>query len=113
MKGKNKIKSKYIFKADYNPKYVNGAFGGISPQGEFIINFYLERVAIPNSQTFEFENGKLLNEITDEREPKDHEQSLVRVVENGVIMDYNHAKEIHRWLGEHLKTFEKNIIQNE
>lgn len=33
MEKPEKIKFKYIFKDDYNPKYVNGAFGGISPQG--------------------------------------------------------------------------------
>lgn len=112
--GKNKkIISKYIFKEDYNPKYVNGAFGGIGPQGEFMVNFYLERVALPNSQTFEIQEGKRIREIEEERKPSDHEQSLVRVVENGIIMDYQHAKEIHRWLGEHLKTFEQNFLKNE
>jgi len=113
MKKKNKIISKYIFKDDYNPKYINGAFGGIGPQGEFIVNFYLERVALPNSQTFEIQEGNVFSEIESERKPADHEQSLVRVVENGIIMDYQHAKEIHRWLGEHLKTFEQNVLKNE
>ncbi|MGY6742542.1 MAG: DUF3467 domain-containing protein [Cecembia sp.] len=113
MKNKKKIISKYIFKEDYNPKYVNGAFGGMGPQGEFVVNFYLERVALPNSQTFEIQEGKLIREIVEERKPADHEQSLVRVVENGIIMDYQHAKEIHRWLGEHLKNFEQNFLKDE
>ncbi|MCH7413209.1 DUF3467 domain-containing protein [Belliella sp. R4-6] len=113
MQTKSRIISKYIFKDDYNPKYVNGAFGGLGPQGEFIINFYFERVPLPNSQTFEIIDGNSVQEIENERKPLDHEQSLVRVVENGIIMDYQHAKEIHRWLGEHLKTFEKTFLNNE
>lgn len=30
-----KIEFKYIFEKDYNPKYVNGAFGGMSPTGKW------------------------------------------------------------------------------
>ncbi len=39
----NSFKFKYVFDDDYNPKYVNGAFGGVNPQGEINLNFYMER----------------------------------------------------------------------
>lgn len=40
---KNELKFKYIFDDSYNPVYVNGAHGGVTPRGELVVNFYLER----------------------------------------------------------------------
>lgn len=102
-----KIKCKYIFKDDFNPIYVNGAQGGINPLGEIVINFYLERAALPNSQTYEIEGGDLRTAKELESEPKDLKNSFVRVIENGVIMNYQTAKEIHQWLGKHIEKLEK------
>jgi glucosamine 6-phosphate synthetase-like amidotransferase/phosphosugar isomerase protein len=34
-----------------------------------------------------------------ESEPADLKDSFVRVVENGIIMNYQTAKVIHKWLG--------------
>lgn len=101
----NKVKCKYIFKDDYNPVYVNGAQGGINPQGEIVINFYLERNALPISQTYGIEDGKIGAQEID-AEPSDLKNSFVRFVENGVILNYQTAKEIHKWLGNHIKILE-------
>lgn len=106
----NQIKCKYIFDNDYNPKYINGAQGGVNPQGEIIINFYFERNALPNSQTYQIEDSKIASKEIDV-EPSDLNNSFVRVVENGVVMNYQTAKEIHKWLGDHLKNLE-NLEQN-
>lgn len=101
----DKLKCKYIFKDDYNPVYANGAQGGINPQGEIIINFYLERHALPVSQTYVLEKDKI-NAAEVESEPKDLNNSFVRVIENGVILNYQTAKEVHKWLGNHLLELE-------
>jgi hypothetical protein len=101
------VKCKYIFERNYNPKYVNGAYGGISSRGEIIVNFYLERTPLPHSQTFTITDGLVTSEVLEEAEPNDHAKSVVRVVESGVILDYANAKEIYRWLGEHLKNLEQ------
>jgi hypothetical protein len=106
------IKCKYIFKDSYNPVYVNGAQGGINPQGEIIINFYLERFALPNSQTFEISDGSLNAAREVDSDPKDLKNSFIRYIENGVIMNYQTAKEIHRWLGNHLSKLEELSDRN-
>lgn len=104
----DKIKCKYVFEEDYNTKYVNGAQGGINLQGEIIINFYLERHALPKSQTFEIEpGGRIGKEIFEAAEPSDLKQSFVRHFQSGIILNYNAAKEIHNWLGNHLKGLEE------
>lgn len=101
-----KVICKYKFPESYNPLYANGAHGGITPQGEVSINFYLERHAIPKSQTFNVEDGKMTNEILEEVNPPDFNSSFIRYVQTGVILDYKTAKAIHVWLGNHLKSLE-------
>ena len=100
------IKYKYKFNETYNPIYVNGAIGGLSPQGEIIVNFYLERNSLPKVQSFEVDEGTGIGKLS-ETEPQDYEQSFIRYIENGVILNYKTAKEVHRWLGEHISSLEK------
>lgn len=102
---KNEMTFKYIFQYDYNPVYVNGAHGGISPRGELVMNFYLERQPLPNAITHEITQAGTIGPET-EVEPSDLTRSLVRQVINGVVVNYNTARELHYWLGEKLKEME-------
>jgi len=99
------MKFKYIFTYDYNPVYVNGAHGGISPRGELVVNFYLERPPLPNAITHEITQTGGIGAET-EMEPEDLGRSLVRHVTNGVVLNYHTARELHYWLGEKLKEME-------
>lgn len=100
------IKFKYIFSEDYNPRYSNGAYGGITPKGEIAVNFYFERPGLPRYQSYEInEKGKLGKETA--RNPEDLQTSMVRFVENGVILDINSAKNIVDWLNEKIVSLEK------
>lgn len=91
------IKVKYLFSDDYNPCYVNGAYGGISTQGEIVMNFYLERQPIPKYIEHELtEEGRLGNVA--EVSPEDFEKSVVRYVSNGVVVNLKTAKDIRDWL---------------
>ena len=102
---KPEIKFKYIFNYSYNPVYINGAQGGVSPRGELIMNFYLERMPLPESITHEInQNGTIGSES--DTEPEDLKNSMVRVIENGVILNYQNARELHFWMGERIKEME-------
>ena len=102
---KPELKFKYIFDYGYNPVYANGAHGGVSPRGELVMNFYLERMALPESITHEINpNGTIGNEVA--AEPEDLKNSLVRFIEAGVVMNYQNAKELLLWLGERVKEME-------
>ncbi len=102
---KPELKFKYIFNYGYNPVYVNGAHGGISPRGELIMNFYLERMALPESITHEInQNGTIGDEL--ETEPEDLKSSLVRFIDTGVVMNYQGARDLYQWLGEMVKQME-------
>lgn len=96
---KKTLKFKYIFDEDYNPVYVNGAQGGINPQGEIVANFYLERLALPNNQTQVVNPNGTLGDII-RSEPDDLNQSFVRFIKNGIVMNLQSAKSIYTWLGD-------------
>jgi hypothetical protein len=106
MSNKNpEFKFKYIFTYDYNPVYVNGAHGGVTPRGELIVNFYQERQPLPNAITHELNpNGTIGKEVA--VEPGDLNKSLVRFVSNGVVLSHQTARELHYWLGEKIKEME-------
>jgi len=106
MSAKNpEFKFKYIFTYDYNPVYINGAHGGVTPRGELVVNFYQERQPLPNAMTHELNpNGTIGREVS--VEPDDLNRSLVRFVSNGVVVNYQTARELHFWLGEKIKEME-------
>jgi hypothetical protein len=109
---KKRLKCKYIFADNYNPVYVNGAYGGGNAKGEIVVNFYLERAALPNSQTYEIEENKL-KEVLSEQDPQDLKESFVRFISTGIILDYKNAKVIHEWLGGHIKKIENSEIKED
>jgi hypothetical protein len=104
-KNKQELTFKYVFAADYNPVYVNGAHGGVSPRGELVMNFYLERMALPRSVTHEINpNGTIGNEVA--AEPEGLKSSMVRFIDAGVVLNFQSAKELHLWLGERVNEME-------
>lgn len=101
----NEMTFKYIFTYDYNPVYVNGAHGGVSPRGDLVVNFYLERQPLPNALSYEINpNGTIGQESG--MEPDDLQRSLVRHVTNGIVVNLQTARDLHYWLGEKIKELE-------
>ncbi|HJV34285.1 hypothetical protein [Geomonas sp.] len=96
---------KYIFTYDYSPVYINGAHGGVSPRGELVMNFYLERQPLPNALSYEITPAGSIGAETGV-EPADLGQSLVRQVVNGVVVNLQTARELHYWLGEKIREME-------
>ncbi len=102
---KPELKFKYVFSSDYNPVYVNGAHGGVTPRGELIVNFYMERQPLPDSITHEIApNGSIGPELA--AAPADLGSSLVRAISSGVVLNHQTAKDVHYWLGEKIKEME-------
>jgi hypothetical protein len=101
------ISFKYIFKYDYNPVYVNGAHGGISPRGEIIANFYLERAPLPNEITHTINPDGSIGADAIESDPEDLNRMIVRFVSSGVILNYQNAKVLHGWLGDRIAELER------
>lgn len=102
---KPEVTFKYVFTADYNPVYVNGAHGGVSPRGEIMVNFYLERLPLPDSITHEINpNGTIGNETGGK--PADLKTTLVRHIDTGIVLTAENARMFHAWLGERIREAE-------
>jgi len=100
------VSFKYIFTYDYNPVYVNGAHGGLSPRGELVANFYLERQPLPNEITHAVTPEGAIGDIT-AVDPKDLNSSLVRYVPCGIVLNYENARNLHQWLGNNISEMER------
>ncbi|MFD0825874.1 hypothetical protein ACT8ZR_09365 [Neobacillus sp. M.A.Huq-85] len=101
------VNFKYKFAENYNPVYSNGVFGGPSPRGELVMNFFFERTPIPYNEVRKVnEFGQITDEII--ATPKD-EIGIVRYVSNGVVMNLQQAKSFHEWLGQHIQQMERGV----
>ena len=105
MSEKPKITFNYHFAENYNPVYVNGAYGGVGPKGEIIINFYIERQGIPKSHTHEINEDGSLSDIP-KSVPRDPLSNTIRFIETGIILNFESATRIHSWLGQKIKEIE-------
>ncbi len=102
---KPEIRFIYEYQEGYGPHYVNGALGGVSPRGEIIANFFLEKPVLPMMVANEITpNGSIGGEIAEE--PADMRSNFVRAVSTGIILNYDNARNLHAWLGEKIKELE-------
>ena len=101
----DKVTFKYIFDERYNPRYVNGASGGVTPNNEIVLDFYLERPALPKKISYRLDESSQLAEES-ERLPIDHKESFVRYVQNGIILDYETAKILQEFLAATIDEYE-------
>ncbi|KAF0220758.1 MAG: hypothetical protein FD174_1082 [Geobacteraceae bacterium] len=105
MNKKPEITFKYVFNYNYNPSYVNGAQGGVSPRGEIVVHFYHERPALPDSVTHELTSQGGIGRET-AVEPESLPSTMVRFIDTGITMNYENARVFHAWLGDRLKEME-------
>jgi len=107
-----KIEFKYIFEDNYSPKYVNGVYGGVGPQGEIIMNFFLERQPIPRDEFYripETNQDPETNQelIKDGTNPEDIRNLFIRHIQSGILFDIQHAKIFQKWLTSVIDQHEK------
>jgi hypothetical protein len=103
------ISFKYIFKYDYNPVYVNGAHGGVSPRGEIIANFYLERQPLPNEISHAINPDGSIGADVVAVDPENLNSLIIRYVSSGVVLNYQNAKALHSWLGDKVEELERML----
>lgn len=102
---KQEVRFIYEYPEGYSQQYVNGALGGVSPRGEIIANFFIEKPRLPLAVTNEITPTGTIGAETVE-EPVDIRNTFVRAVTSGVILSYDNAKNLHAWLGEKIKELE-------
>ena len=108
MAEENKITFKYKYNDDYNPVYINGAYGGVTSKNEIVINYFLGRSPIPKETTQKINSDGSLNERIS-FVPEDFQNIIIRYVSTGVIMNLDTAKSIYNWLGNNIEELEKRV----
>ena len=103
---REKIHFHYIKANHFRVVHADGVHGGVTPRGYIQMNFYSERSAIPKVSVYAIADGKLAEEIREERIQRD---GPVREVEVGVVMDLPLAKSFLRWLKEKIDALEPEI----
>ena len=109
MSEERQIKFKYGFPENYNPIYCNGAFGGISTHGEIVANFFLERMPIPNSMTNLVNPDGSLGGVVSV-DPDTLDETVIRHVSTGIVLNEESAKAIHAWLGNQIQELENRKL---
>ena len=105
MNADRQVKFKYVFSENYNPIYCNGAFGGISPHGEIVANFFLERMPIPKSMTNSVNPDGSLGGVVS-MDPETLDETIIRHVSTGIVLSEESAKAIYDWLGNQIQELE-------
>lgn len=88
-------KIKYIYKTpeDLKQYFVNGVYGGRTPQGDVLCTFYFEHSILPQEDEIVFRDGKpMLSELDLSS------ITLQRDFKVGIIMSPNQAKNIGEWM---------------
>ncbi|OQY58539.1 MAG: hypothetical protein B6245_11335 [Desulfobacteraceae bacterium 4572_88] len=97
----NNLRFKYVFPEDYCPAYVNTVHGGITARGELEIHFLHDRPPLPDTSEMTFIEGHPI-----QREFVADNVTGLRHVKTGVIMDYDSARRLHKWLTEKIGIFD-------
>lgn len=99
-----KLKFHYIYDDNYSPDYISGIHSSVSPQNELELNFFLERAALPKSETFSLTNEGKLSDSPEEVSPKEHHNkiNIVRHIKNGIIIDKAGAELLLKQINEYL-----------
>jgi hypothetical protein len=100
-KKKSEIKFNYIKNNNFIINHVDGLHGGLTPRGHLIMNFFCERFPIPNSVTFEINEGNIGKEVD-----KKSKEGVIREIVSGVVVNLEAAKSINAWLTEKIKEME-------
>jgi hypothetical protein len=86
----------YLKTSSYRTFHVDGAYGGLCPNGNIYMELFVERMPTPKQETFVLNpDGKLGPELN--REGK---QGMIREIESGIVMDVITAIRLRDWLSE-------------
>ena len=96
------------YEYEHDPKarlnYAHGVWGGINPQGEIEVNFYMESDKLPPySERLVAPDGSFGHEMA----PFDEDVRVItRHVHTRVVLNYHTARSILEWLEDKVETLE-------
>lgn len=99
-----RIRYEYNAEPGLKPEYAHGIWGGINPQGEIEMSFYVESDKMPEfSEHLLAPDGSFGHEIL----PQDDDtKTIVRSVHSKVVFNYHTARAIQEWLEDKIDLLE-------
>lgn len=100
--------------ASFREVHVDGAYGGITPQGLVNLNFFAERTPIPKSSEFEITEEQKVGTLI--KHSDDSKSGILREFEFGIYMNIQTAKSIVELLNTKIDMYESllnNTQQND
>lgn len=101
---------KFIYNktSSYRTYNVEGVFGGLSPKNKIFIEFFNEKLPVPESVVHEVtEDGILGKEIE-----KKAFKGIIREIECGIYLDIPTAIAFSNWLEARIKQFKETTKEN-
>ena len=95
----------YIKTSSYRTYHVDGAYGGLTPQGGIYCEFYVERNVTPKTISYGVDNKGRLG-VPKKTTGK---EGFVREIECGIALDVKTARALRNWLDDRLKEYDDNI----
>jgi hypothetical protein len=100
------VEFEYNYSDGYKLAGVNGAHGGITPRGDFVIEFFAEASMVPDSIKHALNDDGSLGEILETKAPS---AKMQRRIQTGVILSLKNAKLIASWMQERIKEHESAL----
>lgn len=98
------IRFDYIKSNGFRVVHVDGAIGGLTPQGTIHLAFWNQRFAIPQQTTHAVRPDGVLGE--ERREERVERRAIIREVEVSVLLDLAVARSLREWLDLRIKELE-------
>ena len=102
------IRIHYIKSPTFRTIHLDGAIGGVTPNGHIHMAVYNERPAIPREQVFEL-SGEGLGPIVDTV----GREGIVREMDVDILMSLREAKSVRNWLTRNIRKLEARMKKAE
>jgi hypothetical protein len=95
----------YIKTPSYRTYHVDGAYGGITPNGNIYCEFFIDRNVTPKSIVYNINDKGRLGK------PKKviGKKGIVREIECGIAVDIRTARALKNWLEDKIKEYDTNV----
>jgi len=86
----------YIKTSNYRTFHVDGAYGGLCPNGNIYMEFFVERMPTPKKVTHSLNKDATLGPPIS----AEGKEGMIREIESGLVMDVITATRLRDWLAD-------------